>query len=433
MEEPLFIHEDTGQFIIEDNLAKVYPELTKKELLKWLATAPEATYLRVNTLKTSIQSLIDRILGESKIAGKILMKPHDILDDVIVVTKVDSAGDCTQLEDLTKSRDDVIPVIVGSGCGTSVLRGADVFAPGVIGTLTYLEKGDKVSVYADLRNKLLKGATKFDIEDYLYVGRGMANLSRQSLFKDHISSGIAVTMTSASSKSPRINDEQLSEMKELYFMQNLPSILTTYQLEIDPNDRCLDMCAAPGGKTTHIASLLGLRGHGRVIALDRSKPKIEQINRNGSRLGLSDKIEAFVQDATKAQFEAESFDKILLDGPCSALGQRPMLVQAAKVKELKSFPKLQKKLFDKAVELLKPGGILVYSTCTVTTEENEAIVKWALDKYSSILDLCQTHPVLGQPGCDILDADLQAKVQRFGPGDQMSTIGYFLAKFKKLY
>ena len=75
------------------------------------------------------------------------------------------------------------------------------------------------------------------------------------------------------------------------------------------------------------------------------------------------------------------FDKILLDAPCSALGQRPQLTNNMKLKELLSFPKLQKKLFDVAVKLLKPGGHLVYSTCSITRGENEDMVDWACEKF----------------------------------------------------
>lgn len=170
--------------------------------------------------------------------------------------------------------------------------------------------------------------------------------------------------------------------------------------------------------------------NGPVLAFDKSQPKIMQIQAMARRLGVEDRIHAKVQDATKADLNPQSFDKILLDAPCSALGQRPMLVQEAKVKELKSFPKLQKKLFDKAMELLKPGGILVYSTCTVTLDENENLVLWALDKYGKDLELCPTWPRLGQPGHQ-MGQEFGEKVQRFGPGDKYSSIGYFLAKFQK--
>ena len=148
-------------------------------------------------------------------------------------------------------------VVVGSGCACAVLRGAEIFAPGIIGAPANMDKNVRVLVYGDLSNKLLKGSTKFNVEDYVYIGQGVTHISRSELFKEGLQTGMAVKMTSTWSKCPRINDECLKSIKEYYFMQNLPSILTVHQLDITPNDKCLDMCAAPGGKTTHIANLLG--------------------------------------------------------------------------------------------------------------------------------------------------------------------------------
>ena len=293
-----------------------------------------------------------------------------------------------------------------------------------------MKKGDDVAVYTDLKNQILKGTTKFNIEDYVYIGHGVANLSRSELFKIGIQSGVAVTMKNTISQCPRINDLVLEPLQSKYLMQNLPSILAVHQLEINPNDKCLDLCAAPGGKTTHIASLLN--ENNAVLAFDKSNSKIQQIQNMAARLEIPDaRIKTEVQDSTKVDLKHESFDKILLDAPCSALGQRPLLIQSSRVKELKSFMRLQKKLFDKAVTFLKTNGILVYSTCTITLDENENLVKWALDKYENLIELCETYPKLGEPGYNL---GLEAKkVQRFGPaGDQDSTIGFFIAKFRKV-
>ena len=91
-------------------------------------------------------------------------------------------------------------VVVGSGCACAVLRGAEIFAPGIIGASSYMNKNDSVLVYTDLTNKLLKGSTKFNIEEYTYVGQGVTHLSRNQLFKEDIQSGLAVTMKSTSSQ-----------------------------------------------------------------------------------------------------------------------------------------------------------------------------------------------------------------------------------------
>ena len=445
MKQPIFTFNETQKYIIDDNLAVIYDAQNETELLNWLVTPPDKTYLRVNTDKTTRQELIEEI---KNVCGKeVLVQCYEFLDDVVVITTDDTAGQ--------NLNDDAIPtefnIVVGSGCAASVLRGAEVFAPGVLGSSPGLSKGDQVSVFADLNNELLKGATKFNIEGYLKIGIGTAELSRSDLFKLGIQSGVAVKMTRVGSSflpsqgclsklpqstCPRVNDFILEHVQGKYLMQNLPSILTVHQLDIldesakkDAKYKCLDMCAAPGGKTTHIASLLGKQG--LVLAFDKSMAKIQQINNMAKRFQLQDRIDAQVQDATKVDLDTYgTFDKILLDAPCSALGQRPMLCQKSQVKELKSFPKLQKKLFDKAFQLLKPQGVLVYSTCTITLDENENLVKWALEKFKNHLKLVPTFPILGLPGFGLGDEAI--KVQRFGPGNQDSTIGYFLAKFQKI-
>ena len=89
-------------------------------------------------------------------------------------------------------------------------------------------------------------------------------------------------------------------------------------------------------------------------------------------------------DSLEPPFPPCSFDRILLDAPCSALGQRPQFYNKMRMKELRSFPKIQRKLFKSAVQLLKPGGVLVYSTCTNNIEENEKIVEWAIENHEDI-------------------------------------------------
>ena len=413
--KPRFRYEETEVFI-QKQLEELYPD-QKEGLLQWLAKAPQQTYLRVNTVETSRKELIDEIsnICTARVCA------HELLENVIVIE------DDHEVEQFVGG--DLKKVVVGSACAASVLRGAEVYAPGILGAPPHLSKGDEVLVYADLDNKLLKGTVKFDTteKNYYLLGKGRALLSRSDLFKDKIQSGIGVQMTKIVSQGSavRVNDSLLQPLCRSYFMQNLPSILTVHQLELKPNDKCLDMCAAPGGKTCHIAEIAS------VLAFDKSQPKIDQILSNAARLGVADKVIARVQDATKAELESESYDKILLDAPCSALGQRPMLVQTAKVKELESFAKLQKKLFEKAVSLLKEGGIMVYSTCTITIAENEELVRWALEKYKDILELCKVLPEIGSSGHkSILGEDCE-KVQRFGP-DQDSTIGFFIAKFVKV-
>jgi 16S rRNA (cytosine967-C5)-methyltransferase len=159
-------------------------------------------------------------------------------------------------------------------------------------------------------------------------------------------------------------------------IQDESSMLVAHALELEKNMKVLDACAAPGGKTTHIAELLG--GTGEVHALDLHKHKVKLIDENASRLGLSNIFTAAL-DSRKAgeQFEKESFDRILVDAPCSGLGvlrRKPDIKYAKKEADLHSLQKIQLDILSSVAPLLQKGGILVYSTCTVDKNENEGTV-----------------------------------------------------------
>lgn len=218
----------------------------------------------------------------------------------------------------------------------------------------------------------------------------------------------------------------------------------------------LDMAAAPGNKTTHLAQLMG--DTGVLIALDKSENRVALLKENVKRFNLKS-VQCYTFDATKAvdstkqhnvndvrscpPYAEESFDKILLDAPCSGLGNRPVLCTKMNKHVVASFPKLQKKLLETALRLLKVGGVLVYSTCSVLETENELNVAYMLQKYGNrILELETAHPVFANPGLSNagLSDDERRKVQRFGPNlenteDDRSSIdstGFFICKFRKI-
>jgi methyltransferase NSUN6 len=145
-------------------------------------------------------------------------------------------------------------------------------------------------------------------------------------------------------------------------------------------------------------------------------------------------------------FEAESFDRVLLDAPCSALGLRPRLNVAQTLQELEQAAEYQRRLMREAAHLLRVGGCLVFSTCTFNPRENEANVLWFLTNFTQFA-LVDQHPKLGQSGlCGganvpradgsatweqyLNDEDAQ-KVQCFGSAGCCDTIAFFVAKFVK--
>lgn len=150
--------------------------------------------------------------------------------------------------------------------------------------------------------------------------------------------------------------------------------------ELEKDFLVLDSCAAPGGKTTHMASYLSASENGKVIALDMYEHKISLINQNAERLHVADRIETQVMDAKEAgkAFAPESFDAIFVDAPCSGLGLMRRKPEIKYVKNAQDFLDLHQEqllILDSVSSLLKKGGRLVYSTCTLTKEENQMTVQ----------------------------------------------------------
>lgn len=132
-----------------------------------------------------------------------------------------------------------------------------------------------------------------------------------------------------------------------------------------------------------------------------------------------------------------------MDAPCSGSGNRPILtVNAISAKSVLSASKVQKKLLDVAIKLLKIGGILVYSTCSIFEAENELNVAWMLGKYSNKIELVSANPLFGGPAFLISGLSLEQcqKIQRYGPNFKQNnaqaqfidSTGFFICKFRKL-
>ena len=161
-----------------------------------------------------------------------------------------------------------------------------------------------------------------------------------------------------------------------YQVQDEASMLIAHLLDPQPGDKILDACAAPGGKTTHIATLTG--NQASITALDKYPQRVELIKQGAERIGCQ-KIEARCWDLTeKPDFlEPESFDRILVDAPCSGLGvlrRNPESRWSRRPADIKELVELQRTILKQVAPLLRPGGHLLYSVCTFTAAETDAIV-----------------------------------------------------------
>jgi 16S rRNA (cytosine967-C5)-methyltransferase len=164
----------------------------------------------------------------------------------------------------------------------------------------------------------------------------------------------------------------------LLSVQDEASQLVVHLLDPQPGDRILDTCSAPGTKAAAIAERLN--GEGHVLALDRHARRLQLVGRGMRRLGVGG-VATLERDATKSLddlSEAGLFDRILVDAPCSGLGalrRNPDARWRIRADDLPQLAKIQRTILESAADVLRPGGSLVYSTCTVTAEENEAVIR----------------------------------------------------------
>lgn len=164
-------------------------------------------------------------------------------------------------------------------------------------------------------------------------------------------------------------------------VQDVSSMLVCEAAGIQEGDRILDICAAPGGKSLHAAEKL--KGTGHVTARDKSEQKADLIRQNAERM-RAENVTAEVWDATVlSQKDREAYDIVLADLPCSGLGiigKKPDIKYHASKESLAALAALQREILTCAMQYVKPGGVLIYSTCTVNRLENEDNVKWMTEQ-----------------------------------------------------
>ena len=183
-------------------------------------------------------------------------------------------------------------------------------------------------------------------------------------------------------------------LKGLLTIQDETSQLVAPTLAIQGMEEILDACAAPGGKTVHMASYLT---SGHVTALDLYDHKLALIKENAQRLGLADKVKTQKLDARQVHqvFPTASFDKILVDAPCSGIGlirRKPDIKYNKDLQDFKSLKSVQLDILSSVCQTLRKGGIITYSTCTIIAEENQEVIQAFLESHPDFEQVALDHP-----------------------------------------
>ncbi|WP_068791675.1 16S rRNA (cytosine(967)-C(5))-methyltransferase RsmB [Brevibacillus laterosporus] len=215
-----------------------------------------------------------------------------------------------------------------------------------------------------------------------------------------------------------------------YTIQDESSMLVAPALHLTPNLRVLDACAAPGGKTTHIAELMG--NQGEILACDVHPHKRELIEQNAKRLGITI-ITTMVADAADlVDRNVGEFDRILLDAPCSGFGvirRKPDLKWNKTAEDIKAISEIQYDLLERVAPLLKPDGYLVYSTCTIDSQENQDVVERFIaehPEYELDTSLAEDLPTSLTEKIDASKGYVQILPHHF------SSDGFFIARIKRV-
>ncbi len=372
-------------------LRRLAEVLSIRELIMYLeeARSPGSLYyLRVNTLRASRECVIKLLREEGFNAF-----PSRLLKEAIYL----------EVRGPFVIRPQGKPVFVDKATAESAYMGAHVYAPGVK-KAPRVHEGDTVTVYDPRGNAVAIGIAEMDGEEMETTKRGLAVRNIASVFR-----------------VPSVRETRAFK-EGLVYDQSLPAMLATAALAPKPGWFVIDLCAAPGGKATHAAQLM--LDEGVILAVDRNPAKVSRLQENASRLGIRC-IKTFVKDSRYLDTELgieEEADAVIVDPPCSALGVRPKLYYDKTQSDLIAYPPYQRQFLRVAARLVKPGGLVLYSTCTVTLEENEFLIlsarKYGLYPITHRPFYGTTSPLLGPLG------------QRFYPHIH-DTPGFFIAVLRK--
>ena len=209
------------------------------------------------------------------------------------------------------------------------------------------------------------------------------------------------------------------------YMQTKSSALVSHVLDPKPGEFVIDLCAAPGGKTTHIAQLM--RNCGKILAIDLNARRVKEMKEKFKKLEVKIAHPLVADSRTLYKATTHKADRVLVDVPCSSTGaiwSKPEIKWKTKPRDIKHITQIQWGLLTAAAKLVKTGGVLVYSTCSITLEENELLIEKFL-KLNPEFKLVPAEPFIGFKAYRGLE-----DAQRLFPYPN-ETEGFFIAKMKK--
>lgn len=369
---------------VREQLSAVYgPRLFR--VLDAIASMGPRYYFRLNTLVLgSTETLEDMRLEGLDVST------HEQLEDAAFIPVRESAIQPVG-----------IPVEANRFAAEAVLQGAHLYARGVR-RCHGLKRGSEASVMDSNGN---------------LAGTGVACQSETGVLSYR--QGVAVEVTRNRFGLPSLMDTPWYEKGQIY-LQSLPAMLTCRVLDPRPGETIVDLNCAPGGKMSYLCQMTG--GKARIIGFDRNQRKLDKTRKQLERLNCCN-YQLFSHDSRYVHldysFEA---DKVLVDPPCSGLGVTPKLSLDTTSIDVKNLANYQKQFLTVASHIVKPGGTVVYSVCTITRAECEEAVDFATNDLGLVLD--SASPILGRPG-----DDEEHLTQRFDP--DLHGFGYFIAKFAK--
>lgn len=220
----------------------------------------------------------------------------------------------------------------------------------------------------------------------------------------------------------------------LYYLQEPSAMTPASRLPVEPGDRVLDVCAAPGGKATELGAKL--QGTGVLAANDLSSSRAKGLLKNLELFGIGNVLVLSEEPGKLVSYFEGYFDKILIDAPCSGEGmfrKDKKMVKAWEEHGPSFFSKIQKSIITQAAQMLRPGGMLLYSTCTFSPEENEQTIEYLLQEYPEF-QICEMEGyegfVNGMPQVTESRNEELKKTVRIFP-HRMKGEGHFLALLQK--